>query len=219
MQGEATSCIERAMVESEVSLKVMVLGDAGTGKTSLIKRYVHNFFTDHHKTTVGVDYHLAQLFIGAQNVRLQMWDIAGQERYGHMSRVYYKNSVGAILVYDVSRPITFESVSRWKEEIDNRVLLPDGSPIPVLLLGNKCDLEDAEIDKAQLDRYCAEHGFIGWFDTSAKHDINISKACRYLVTEILKYQELFMQHDSTSAFTPGIDIATDNRQNLGAGCC
>lgn len=70
-------------------------------------------------------------------VRLQLWDIAGQERFGNMTRVYYKEAVGAFIVFDVTRSGTFDCVSKWKEDLDSKVQLPDGSPIPCILLANK----------------------------------------------------------------------------------
>lgn len=108
-----------------------------------------------------------------------------------MARVYYKDAFGALLIYDVSRPKTFEAVMKWKAEIDDKVKLPNGKPLPVILLGNKCDLDDAKIDRVKLDEFCAEKGFAGWFDTSAKLNINIDKAARSLVEKILVHQDIF----------------------------
>lgn len=86
---------------------------------------------------------------------------------------------------------------QWKDEIDKKVLLPNEKPLPVVLLGNKCDLDEAEIDKSQLDKFCNEKGFAGWFDTSAKLNINIEKAARFLVERILEHQDIFQKKKVT----------------------
>lgn len=114
--------------------------------------------------------------------------LAGQDRFGAIYRVYYKESYGAVLVFDLTRPETFQSVLKWKREIDSKVTLPNGKPLPVLLLANKCDLPDHKVDKASLDAFCAEHGFIGWFETSAKENVNIEESVTSLINNILGHK-------------------------------
>lgn len=90
-----------------------------------------------------------------------------------MTRVYYKEAVGAFVVFDVTRGSTFEAVSKWKHDLDSKVLLPNGSPIPAVLLANKCDQKkDGSQNPSQMDQFCREGGFVGWFETSAKVSIN-----------------------------------------------
>ena len=104
-----------------------------------------------------------------------------------MTRVYYKEAVGAFVVYDITRPPTFEAVQKWKSDIEHKVFLPDERPIPCVLLANKCDLPSAvSKSKEEMDQYCQENGFIGWFETSAKDDKNINEAANFLVKKILE---------------------------------
>ncbi|XP_013070649.1 ras-related protein Rab-32-like isoform X2 [Biomphalaria glabrata] len=169
--------------------KILVIGELGTGKTSIIKRYVHQFFSQHYRATIGVDFALKVLNWDADTlIRLQLWDIAGQERFGNMTRVYYKEAVGAFVVFDVTRASTFEAVTKWKSDLDNKVQLSDGSPVPCVLLGNKCDQakEGLVNNASQMDEFCKEKGFIGWYETSARENINIDEAARFLVTKILE---------------------------------
>ncbi|EFC41652.1 rab family small GTPase [Naegleria gruberi] len=172
----------------EYLYKILVVGDIGTGKTSIIKRYVHNIFSNTYKSTIGVDFALKVLnWDDNIIIRLQLWDIAGQERFGSMTRVYYKEAVGAFVVYDITRPPTFEAVQKWKSDIEHKVFLPDERPIPCVLLANKCDLPSAvSKSKEEMDQYCQENGFIGWFETSAKDDKNINEAANFLVKKILE---------------------------------
>ncbi|XP_037946101.1 mucin-5AC isoform X1 [Teleopsis dalmanni] len=178
--------------------KILVIGELGTGKTSFIKRYVHQFFSQNYRATIGVDFALKVLNWDANTiVRLQLWDIAGQERFGNMTRVYYKEAVGAFIVFDVTRSGTFDCVSKWKEDLDSKVQLPDGSRIPCILLANKCDQEKQGIvtTPEKMDEYVRENGFVGWFETSAKENINIDEAAKALVNKILLNDKLITAAD------------------------
>uniref|UniRef100_A0A182NHJ3 Ras-related protein Rab n=1 Tax=Anopheles dirus TaxID=7168 RepID=A0A182NHJ3_9DIPT len=167
--------------------KILVIGELGTGKTSFIKRYVHQFFSQNYRATIGVDFALKVLNWDQNTIiRLQLWDIAGQERFGNMTRVYYKEAVGAFIVFDVTRSATFDAVIKWKNDLDSKVQLPDGKPIPCILLANK----GIVTTPAKLDEYVKEHGFAGWFETSAKENVNIEEAAKSLVNKILMNDKL-----------------------------
>jgi len=219
-------CFAMAEGSSKV-IKIMVLGDPGVGKTSIIKRYVFNVFPEHHKTTIGVDF--ATAYVQAKNgerVQIQLWDIAGQERFGSISRVYYKDSFGVLLVYDITKPKTFETVERWKSEIDSKISLPNGEPLPVLLLGNKKDKDVGDVDDSAMDDYVNDMGMIGWCDVSAYDGTNLKRSDRgagggeeedailVLVNNILEHEGIFEKQDKDrGTFIPGLT------KGMEGGCC
>ncbi len=207
---------------NEYLFKIVVVGDIGTGKTSIIKRYVHNIFSMHYKSTIGVDFALKVINWDQENViRLQLWDIAGQERFGNMTRVYYKEAVAAIVVFDVTRESTFEAVQKWKNDIDTKVLLPNGDNIPVILFANKCDLtkEFFYDSKKIIDDFCEKYGFLTWFNTSAKNDIGIDEGINVLVNKILEtYMKPKKPQNIVNIVNPAIsNITNDNGSN--GKCC
>jgi Ras-related protein Rab-32 len=154
---------------------------------------------------------------------------AGQDRFGALYRIYYRDAFGVMLVFDLSRPETFHSVLKWKREIDNKVTLPNGKPLPVILLANKADLPDHVVDKAELDAFCKEHGFICWMETSAKTNLNIEESVKGLVTNILSHTDAFEAHrlkkaaeTAQSAGGATISLAVDGAEKkaaAGGGCC
>ncbi|ENN81134.1 hypothetical protein HUJ04_012556 [Dendroctonus ponderosae] len=197
--------------------KILVIGDLGTGKTSIIKRYVNRFFTQHYRATIGVDFALKVLKWDENTlIRLQLWDIAGQERYGNMTRVYYKEAVGAFIVFDVTRRNTFESVANWKTDLDSKVQLPDGSPLPCVLLANKCDQQKEGLvtNPAKMDEYCRENNFAAWFETSAKDNINIDEAARALVEKVLEKDSIINSEKKNDTFS----ITRDSNESSEKKC-
>ncbi|CAM9896328.1 unnamed protein product [Scytosiphon promiscuus] len=182
-------------------IKILVVGDAGVGKTSVIQRYVNDEFSQTHQPTVGVDFFIKEVALEScqstsnpgSTVRVQLWDIAGQDRAKRVNRVFFKGALGALVVYDISRPQTFDSAVKWKQELDANITLPNGNRLPVVLLGNKVDLEVAHADTAYIDGFVETHGFVAWSDVSAKAtsnaDFSLSVAC--LLKRLLCDEELF----------------------------
>jgi len=172
---------------AEQLYKVLVIGDYGVGKTSIIRRYTEGYFTPNYKLTIGVDFALKNIdYKDGQKISLQLWDIAGHERFGHMTHVYYKYAIAAILVFDLGRPATFESVLKWQKDLNEKVMLANEEPVPQILLANKADISPNEIDKERLDAFCEDNGFLAWYATSAKTNKNIEEAMEFLIEAILK---------------------------------
>ncbi|XP_038584906.1 ras-related protein Rab-32-like [Micropterus salmoides] len=167
--------------------KVLVIGDPGVGKSSIILRYLNKCFDERYKASIGVDFALKTIEWDAKTVvRLQLWDIAGQERFKKMSRVYYKGAMGALVVFDITNSSTLEAASEWKQDLDSKVCLDNGRPVPAILLANKCDMTDRDRDlMSSLDSFCKDNSFMGWFETSAKENINIDEAGAFLVKQMM----------------------------------
>lgn len=169
--------------------KIIVVGDIGTGKTSVIRRYVHNTYTELYKSTIGVDFALKTIqWSPYLTVRFQLWDIAGQERFGNMTRVYYKDARAAIIVFDITRSSTYEAIEKWKKDIDNKVLIDDHR-LPVLLLANKYDLKETAEEKYTdefMNNLCKKLDIDFWAFVSAKNNTGIEDAFYQLGQEILK---------------------------------
>ncbi|KAI5098625.1 ras-related protein Rab-38, partial [Silurus meridionalis] len=198
----------RTMQQMEHRYKVLVIGDLGVGKTSIIKRYVHQNFSANYRATIGVDFALKVLNLDQDTIRLQLWDIAGQERFGNMTRVYYRDALGAFVVFDVTRSCTFEAVRKWKEDLDEKVRVPGGKRFTAVLLANKCDEEkDDAINNifSSMEQFCSELGFISCFETSAKENINIDEAVNCLVRHIMASETELLQREDMDIVSPTLD--------------
>ncbi|KYQ49191.1 Ras-related protein Rab-32 [Trachymyrmex zeteki] len=186
--------------------KFLVIGDYGVGKTALVRRYTEGKFSSNYKITIGADFAIKTLDWDPQTkINLQLWDIAGHERFGYMTRVYYKYAVAAALVFDISRAATFQSMKKWLNDLREKVALPDGSGIPVVLLANKCDISVAVTDE-QISKFCRENKIHAWYATSAKNNTNVETAIRYLVDKVLSSRfdngirdSIRLRHEGTSS--------------------
>lgn len=194
--------------QKEHLYKILVIGDLGVGKTSIIKRYVHQNYSQNYRATIGVDFALKVLNWDIDTVvRLQLWDIAGQERFGNMTRVYYREAMGAFIVFDVSRLSTFDAVTKWKKDLDSKLTLSNGKPISAVLLANKCD-QGREVfmnNGIKMDQFCKDNGFVGWFETSAKDNVNIDEAANCLVKHIFANKSDLMQSEVPDTVSPQLN--------------
>ncbi|XP_043285265.1 ras-related protein Rab-32-like [Venturia canescens] len=171
----------------ELLFKFLIIGDYGVGKTAIVRRYTEGKFSSNYKITIGADFAIKTLdWDPRTKINLQLWDIAGHERFGYMTRVYYKYAVAAALVFDISRVATFQSVKKWLVDLRDKVTLPDGSSIPIVLLANKCDIHTVSVPTEQIVKFCKENKIASWYITSAKENKNIDEAMRYLVESVLK---------------------------------
>jgi small GTP-binding protein len=200
-------------------LKVLVVGEMGAGKTSLVRQYVQGFFSEFYKTTIGVDFASKELEWDSNlSISLQLWDIAGQERYGNMTHVYYQEAVAALVVFDVTRISSLEMVGEWKKDIDNKVFTSDDKPIPCVLLGNKIDLcQDGKWNKTkeEMDALVGQLGFIGFFETSARDGTNIDNAAKFLVKYVLDNKI----EPSSARDDKGVDLKMAPAGKKSSGCC
>ena len=167
--------------------KVLVIGDVAVGKTSMVNRIVYNTFSEKYKATIGCEFGLKIIEINGESVRIQLWDLAGQDRLGGISRLYCRDANGAIVVNDVSREGSLEQACLWKKSVDENVCMADGSPIPMVLCANKADMlpHDSTMNNESINQYALENKFVAGYLTSSKTGDNTNEALVTLVEKIM----------------------------------
>ena len=172
-------------MEGEVSrYKVIVVGNGGVGKTSLITRYVHNEYLRNYKPTLGVDFFVKKLDLGdGSRVHLHLWDIQGQECAKNMTSTFYRKANAAIIVFDLSQRKTFEDVRVWKQDLDNKIFR---DTCPCILLGNKSDLKTMrEVEEVEMRNLCEELGFMHFAEVSVKQNLLVKESMDVLVKSLV----------------------------------
>ena len=166
----------------DLMFKILILGDSGVGKSSLFLRYTKNEFNADMRSTIGVEFGLKFLKIEDFQLKIQIWDTAGMERYRSITNAYYKGAKGVIIVYDICRKKSFENVDNWIEDFKSKA---DEDAV-ILLIGNKCDLiESREVTMEESERKAQKNQY-GFMETSAKDNNNVDKAFETLFDEIVK---------------------------------
>jgi len=170
----------------KVLLKVIILGDSGVGKTSLMNQYVNKKFTNQYKATIGADFLTKEVMIDDKVVTMQIWDTAGQERFQSLGVAFYRGADCCVLVYDLTVPKTFESMDSWRDEFLIQASPRDPDTFPFVVIGNKADLaSERRIPAFQGQELAGELG-MGFLETSARSSENVDEAFASLVQAMLK---------------------------------
>jgi len=162
----------------DYSFKLTMVGDSSVGKTSIIKQYIYDIFTD-REPTIGIDFGAKMIKICDKNIKLFIWDTAGQEAFRSITRSYYNYSAGVILVFDVTNINSFNHVRNWLEEI--RLYARDH--IKIILVGNKIDKPNRQIDYNMANIFANNHG-LQYIETSALLKQNIDELFRMIAVLI-----------------------------------
>lgn len=161
--------------ELEISIKVVIVGNGAVGKSSMIQRYCRGIFTNSYKKTIGVDFLEKQLRIGGEEVRLMLWDTAGQEEFDAITKAYYRGAQACVVGFSTVDRASFEAVRRWKKKVEDEC----GS-IPMVLVQNKIDLmHEAEVSPDEVERLAKECR-MRLYRTSVKEDLNVSGVFQHL---------------------------------------
>ena len=158
-------------------VKLMIIGDAGVGKTSLMERWVDGRFPQPYYSTLVSDFKIKHITHDDERLKVQIWDTAGQERFRAISHAYYRGMQGILLAYDVCCRASFESIGHWMAEARRHAPEVDANHA-LVLAGNKSDREQPnarEVGEEEGEAFAAEHGML-FFETSAKDDANVHEA-------------------------------------------
>ncbi|XP_010557057.1 PREDICTED: ras-related protein RABA5d-like [Tarenaya hassleriana] len=206
----------------EYLFKIVIIGDSAVGKSNLLSRYARNEFNANSKATIGVEFQTRSMEIEGKEVKAQIGDTAGQERFRAVTSAYYRGAVGALLVYDISRRTTFESVGRWLDELKTH----SDTTVVRLLVGNKSDLENVRAVSMEEGKALAESEGLFFMETSALDSTNVKRAFERVIREI--YDNLSRKQLNSDTYKAKLTVdrvslvkndKDGSKQGFGFSCC
>ncbi|CAI2380012.1 unnamed protein product [Moneuplotes crassus] len=160
--------------------KILLIGNSGVGKSSLLLRFSDDTFTGNFMPTIGVDFKIRTLEVDGKTIKLQIWDTAGQERFKTITSSYYKGAHGIIVVYDVTDKESFKNIDTWMNEIEKHA----SDNVSRILCGNKSDLEDSRQVSTDEGKELSDTYNIRFIESSAKENANVEEAFTLMTKEI-----------------------------------
>lgn len=176
--------------EIETAIKVVVVGNGAVGKSSMIQRYCKGIFTKDYKKTIGVDFLERQIEINGEDVRLMLWDTAGQEEFDAITKAYYRGAQACVLAFSTVDRDSFEAIETWKKKVEDEV-----GEIAMVLVQNKIDLaDDALVDTDEAENL-AKKLKIRFYRTSVKDNLNVDDVFKYLAEKYLQQINTVIEED------------------------
>ncbi|KAE8883188.1 hypothetical protein PF010_g7962 [Phytophthora fragariae] len=202
----------------KVLLKLIILGDSGVGKTSLMNQYVNQKFSNQYKATIGADFLTKEIMLDDKLVTMQIWDTAGQERFQSLGVAFYRGADACVLVYDITNPKSFEKLDPWRDEFLAQAGPRDPDAFPFIVLGNKVDKEsERRVQKEKAQEWCRSKNVqqpIQHFETSAKEATSVEAAFQTIASSALqKGQEDDIYVPET------IDLSGTSSKRESSSCC
>eukprot|EP00933_Yihiella_yeosuensis_P045093 TRINITY_DN40409_c0_g1_i1.p1 TRINITY_DN40409_c0_g1~~TRINITY_DN40409_c0_g1_i1.p1 ORF type:complete len:215 (-),score=57.29 TRINITY_DN40409_c0_g1_i1:95-739(-) len=189
--------------------KLVLIGDSGAGKSSLLLRFADDAFTDSYITTIGVDFRFKTIQVEKKTIKLQIWDTAGQERFRTITSAYYRGADGIILVYDICDRESFNNIDSWLNEVQR--YQTDGTC--KIIIGNKCDMSsDRQVTPEEAKKKAEDLG-LAFIECSAKDATNVEAAFDILSAELIAKRE---QHGARAPRQGGSGIGLLQPKNAGA---
>ena len=195
-------------------LKVVLLGDGGVGKSSLMNRFVSDKFDAQSFHTIGVEFLNKDVHLDGEAFTLQIWDTAGQERFKSLRTPFYRGADCCLLTFAVDDVQSFKNLTMWKKEFLYYADIQDGNSFPFVVLGNKVDVENRVVHDPMVLEWCAQNGKCPYYETSAKDSTNVDvafKAAVQRLKELEDQMEVKPQHGNT------VDLKSKGKQS--GGCC
>ncbi|KAI1903810.1 hypothetical protein AGOR_G00031040 [Albula goreensis] len=187
------------MEDYDYLFKIVLIGNAGVGKTCLVRRFTQGLFPPGQGATIGVDFMIKTVEIKGQKIKLQIWDTAGQERFRSITQSYYRSANALILTYDITCEDSFRCLPEWLREIEQYA----NSKVVAVLVGNKIDLaERREVSKQQAEEF-AEAQNMHYLETSAKESDNVEKLFLDLACELIREAKQNALVNSEDSSMPG----------------
>ena len=202
-------------------LKIIIVGDSGTGKTSFVNKYILNRFADTYQATIATQFSSKILEIDGITYRLQFWDIAGQDRSVTTTNIFCKNTNGVVLCCEINDKNTLNNTIIWKNSIEQNI---DVTNVPMIIIQNKCDLLGSELEYnkgiEELKEFTERNGIKNCFRTSAMTGFGIRESMEYLIQEIIKVTEFKEnEYDNENRETVAISDKPRTIRGKKNGCC